>query len=156
MEKIAEFWKGFLASDPATGDKTQSPCEAWSFGDTAEMADNLGRLVLAGVKTATCSLLWEYEYDKENIPAAGERSIITDGKGHPLCVIETVEVEIKPYCEVDDIFAWSEGEGDRSLRHWREAHWRFFTKVCRRIGREVDENMPLVCERFQMIYRPQL
>ncbi len=150
---MTEFWKNFRESDLDTALNTETPYAAWSFGDSTRMADKLGQLVLAGVKTATCSLLWEHAFDGEKIPVAGERSIITNGEGLPLCVIETVAVEIKPYCEIDETFAWAEGEGDRSLSYWREVHWRFFSKVCRRIGREIDETMPLVCERFRVIYR---
>ena len=152
MDKMTEFWNKFRASDPGPALNTETPYDAWSFGDSDEMAVKLGKLVLDGVKTATCSLLWEHTFDQEKIPAVGERSIITNGEGLPLCVIETIAVEIKPYCAIDEAFAWAEGEGDRSLSYWREAHWRFFSKVCARIGREIDEKMPLVCERFRMIY----
>jgi uncharacterized protein YhfF len=154
IEKIAEFWQGFVKSDPETARLTTQPYEVWSFGNTKEMADGLGHLVLEGTKTATCSLLWEYEIDDEKIPSAGDRSIISDAGGNPLCVIETVAVEIKPYCEVDADFAYAEGEGDRSLGYWRKAHWQFFSKICSQIGREVNKKMPLVCERFQVIYKP--
>lgn len=152
MDRMTKFWQKFRESNPGPALNIETPYDAWSFGDSSEMADKLGKLVLAGVKTATCSLLWEYAFDREIIPVVGERSIITNGEGLPLCMIETIAVEIKPYCAVDEAFAWAEGEGDRSLRFWREAHWRFFSKVCRRIGREIDETMPLVCERFRVIY----
>lgn len=118
------------------------------------MADELGALVAAGTKTATCSALWEYEAEGEPIPQVGQRSIILDGRGEPLCIIETVEVEIRPYNEVDPQFAYDEGEGDRSLTYWREAHWRFFSRTLPKIGREPTPTMPLVCERFLVIYSP--
>ncbi len=62
-------------------------------------------------------------------------------------------MEIKPYDQVDAAFAYEEGEGDRSLAYWREAHRRFFTRTLAVIGREFDETMPLVCERFRVLYR---
>ena len=126
--------------------------EAWSFGDSKDMADDLGNLVRSGIKTATCSLLWEYEFDGDALPEPGELSIILGGNGQPLCLIETTEIKIRPYDQVDPQFAYEEGEGDRSLAYWRNAHWRFFTRVCDRIGRDPDNAMPLVCERFRVIY----
>jgi hypothetical protein len=45
-------------------------------------------------------------------------------------------------------FAWEEGEGDRSLAHWRQAHRNFFGRQ-RFKDRNFDEGMPLVCERFR-------
>jgi uncharacterized protein YhfF len=43
-------------------------------------------------------------------------------------------------------FAYEEGEGDRSLRYWREAHRNYFG----RMGR-FSEDMMLMCERFRLV-----
>jgi hypothetical protein len=48
--------------------------------------------------------------------------------------------------QVSDGFAVLEGDGDKTLRYWREAHWRSFSRECQRIGREPDLHMPVVCE----------
>jgi hypothetical protein len=34
-----------------------------------------------------------------------------------------------------------------------EAHWRFFSRTLPNLGRELPTDMPLVCERFRVIYR---
>ena len=149
---IEAFWQDYLDTLPVDSLKPQTLPEAWYFGDSAKMAVELGELVQQGIKIATCSLLWEYEYDGDPIPRADELSIIIDYDWNPLCIIETTEVEIKPYNEVDAQFAYDEGEGDRSLQYWRDAHWRFFSRSCQRIGREISETMPLICERFRVIY----
>ncbi len=81
------------------------------------------------------------------------RALVLDGSDEPLCVIETMEVEVRPYNEVDTRFAYEEGEGDRSLEQWRETHWRFFTRSLAEIGKEPVPEMPLVWERFQIVYR---
>ncbi|CAA9414477.1 MAG: hypothetical protein AVDCRST_MAG22-2125 [uncultured Rubrobacteraceae bacterium] len=70
--------------------------------------------------------LWEFEAGGEPVARPGERSIILDGRGEPLCVVETTEVEVRRFDEVDEEFARDEGEGDLSLAYWREAHRRFF------------------------------
>ncbi|MCL4237564.1 MAG: ASCH domain-containing protein [Anaerolineae bacterium] len=130
------------------------PPAAWYFCDNQADADELGDLVRRGIKTATCSLLWLYEAENERVPEPGDRSIITDWEGRPLCIIETTEVTIRPYDKVDARFAYDEGEGDRSLAYWRTAHWRFFTRECADLGRTPAEDMPLVCERFRVVYLP--
>lgn len=121
--------------------------DGWSFGDTPEMADEIGELVVKGIKTATTSLLSEYEIEGEPLPKIGEQSFIKDSQGDPLCVIETTEVKVKTFGEVDEKYAFDEGEGDRSLGYWRKEHIRFFSKYC-----HVDENLKLVCERFKVIH----
>lgn len=150
MNANERAWAAFTAAHPACDGRDY---QAWGFGNTPEMADELGALVAAGTKTATCSLLWEHESDGDPVPKPGDLSLILDGAGQPLAVIETTEVTIRPYDQVDDAFAYEEGEGDRSLAYWRDAHWRFFTQVCRALGREPAADMPLVCERFRLLHR---
>lgn len=123
------------------------------FGDSPTMADELLEPVLSGLKTATCSALWEWEHEGGNIPEPGLLSVIVDGKDEPRCIIETVEVTLKNYNEVDADFARDEGEGDLSLKYWREAHKRFITRTLPSIGKEFREDMPLVCERFKVVWK---
>jgi uncharacterized protein YhfF len=110
-------------------------------------------LISAGTKTATCSALWEYEAKGESLPETGLKTIVLDGNGDPRCIVETTEVEVWPYDKVDARFACEEGEGDRSLEYWREAHWRFFSRTLPNIGKEPAADTPLVCERFRVVYK---
>jgi len=115
------------------------------------MADRLGDLVRRGVKTATATLVWSLEVGDEPYPAVGEYSIILDGNGLPMCIIQTTSLKVLPFDEVDDEHAYLEGEGDRSLGYWRKAHWSFFGEECRRIGKEPTAKMPVLCERFTLV-----
>jgi uncharacterized protein YhfF len=114
---------------------------SFAFGDSRTLADELVDLVPKGVKTATCST-----EDEPNTSKPGERWIVLDGQGEPRCVIESTEVTYRRYSEVDAAFAHDEGEGDRSLAYWREAHRRYFG----RLGR-FSEDMMLMCERFRLV-----
>jgi uncharacterized protein YhfF len=114
---------------------------SFAFGDSPALADELLELVLKGVKTATCST-----EDEPNTSTPGERWIVLDGRGNPKCVIETTEVSYRRYGDVAEAFAYEEGEGDRSLTYWREAHRRYFG----RLGR-FSEDMMLMCERFRLV-----
>jgi len=62
-------------------------------------------------------------------------------------------VTIRNYNEVDSDFTREEGEDDLSLNYWRAAHRNYFSRVLPKIGREFSEAMPLVCERFRVIYK---
>ena len=149
--ELEGFWQVYL-NTLAPGSTIPGSYQTWYFGSTQEMAAELGSLVRQGVKTATCSLLWEHELGGEPLPQLGDLSIITDWDGHPLCIIETVEVRIRAFKEVDEQFAFDEGEGDRSLDSWRADHWSYFTRICNSLGRKADESMPLVCERFRLVF----
>ena len=114
---------------------------SFAFGDGPALADELLELVLKGVKTATCST-----EDEPNTSTPGERWVVLDARGTPRCIIESTEVTYRHFSEVDADFARDEGEGDRSLAYWREAHRRYFE----RLGR-FSEDMMLMCERFRLV-----
>ena len=126
--------------------------QIWHFGDSAALARELADLVLHGAKRATAGLLWDAELDSNMMPVLGGHSLVTGHDGTPLLVIQTTRIDIRPYGEVDADFAAAEGEGDGSLAFWREAHWSYFSRRCAALGREPSVDMPVVLERFALIY----
>ena len=123
--------------------------EAWAFGDDP---DTLAELVRTGVKTATASAYPFYELEGEELPKAGEYSVILNTKDEAVCVIRTTKVYVTPYCEVTAEQAWKEGEGDRSLDYWRRVHEAFFRKELEAVGLIFTEDMGVVCEEFEVVY----
>lgn len=150
---IQNYWQEFLSTLPPDSPYHSKTYISEGWGDGPEMADELGALIAAGTKTATCSALWEWEAEGESPPETGAVTIVLDGSGSPLCIVETVEVTVRRYNEVTADFAREEGEGDLSLEYWREAHRQFFTRTLPKVGRGFSEDMPLVCERFRVIYK---
>ena len=147
---VQRFWEGFCASDPSVDSST--PFQTWYFGNSREMASELGRLVLAGRKTATASSLEMNRLQPENAPAPNGYSVVTDFDGDPLCVIRTTEIRHIPFDEVDAEFAADEGEGDLSLEYWRRVHWDYFTKEARERGFEFNGRSMICCERFRLLF----
>jgi len=123
------------------------------FGDSPELAEELAQLVRSQIKTATCSALWEWEAANEALPEPGAKMVVLDGKGQPCCIIEITEVTIQAFNQVDAQFAYDEGEDDRSLESWQREHWKYFSRVLPKIGKEPSQTMLLVCERFRVIYQ---
>ncbi len=152
-DRVEAYWRDYLNTLPADSPVRDERYVAEGWGDSPQLADELGTLIASGTKTAACSALWEYEAEGEPLPEVGVKTIVLDSDDDPLCIIETTEVEIRPFNEVDARFAFEEGEGDRSLEYWREAHWRFFSRTLPKVGKEPTTDMPLVCERFRVIYK---
>lgn len=86
------------------------------------------------------------------MPKVGDLSIVTDFEGSPKCVIETRNVTIVPFSEMTFDICKREGEDD-SLESWREGHIRFFTEEGKLVGFEFREDMPVVFEDFEVIYK---
>ena len=150
---IESYWQNFLSTLSSDSPYHTKPYSKGGYGDSPELMDELIQLVLIGKKTATCGSLWEREAEGEPIPKIGDVWVELDGNGNPVCITETIEVTIQKYNEVDAQFAHDEGEGDQSLNYWREAHKNYFSRVLAKIGQEFSEDMPLVCERFRVVYR---
>lgn len=97
--------------------------KAFKFGDSAELADRLAALVVAGVKTGTCSAAVHGPDAK-----IGERQVCLNSVGTAVCEIETVEMQTLPFEAVSPEMAALEGEGDLSYLYWREAHMAYFQR----------------------------
>ncbi|WP_078409029.1 ASCH domain-containing protein [Priestia abyssalis] len=146
MNQLAKrYWNEYWAGQ---GKEKPKSVSAWQFGDNP---DHLAKLVIDGIKTATCSALIHYELENEQIPSVGDYSIILNSKDLPVAIIKTLEVEIMPMNKVPEDFAIAEGEGDKTYRYWKDVHEEFFKAELSKIGREYTEDLMLVCERFELI-----
>jgi uncharacterized protein YhfF len=116
--------------------------ESFAFGDTSALQDGLLELVLIGKKTATC---WAASEGDKGV-AVGKRWIVKDSQERPSAILETVELTRRRFGEVDAAFAHDEGERDRSLDDWRQAHTAYFTR-----RGEFSPDMELYCERFRLV-----
>jgi uncharacterized protein YhfF len=145
---VEEWWESFRQASGVETDQYGT----FAFGDGAEMADELAGLVVHGPKRATAGLLADYERDGEPLPREGDYAVVVDGRGLPVAVIRTTQVEVKPLREVDAAFAWDEGEGDRSLAYWLDAHRNFFARRCERLGVAFSDDVLTVFERFELVW----
>ncbi|TBR43893.1 ASCH domain-containing protein [Marinomonas agarivorans] len=116
-------------------------------------ANLCAELVKRGEKRATCSLDYWYSHKSETRPTVGHLQVVTNWFGKPICIVEITKVLMQQYCNIDEDFAIEEGEGDKTLTWWRDAHWQFFSAECKELGITPTENMLLVLEHFQVVYK---
>ena len=119
--------------------------ETFVFGDSEALCEQLLALVRAGKKTATCAAVEEYKMANEAMPEPGWQGIALNWDGTPALVIETVEINIIKFCDVDEEFALAEGEND-SLEGWQRDHRAYFER-----NSGFSPEMLVVCERFRLI-----
>ena len=154
MERTAEtdaFWRRFRAAWPDAPAEYHRPIR-FGGGDAA-LADELAALVVDGPKRATTTLLRDFETGREPVfPAPGMFWLVVDGGYRPRCVIRTTAVEVREFDAVDAAFAWDEGEGDRSLAWWRDAHLRYFGRQAAAEGFAFDGRTKVVLERFAVVF----
>lgn len=141
-----QMWKEYLRLYPEMANEEY---DAWQFG---AVPDELARLTLTGIKTATASAFPLYALEGEPLPEVGEHSVILWENDQAACVIRTDLVYTVPFDQVSATQAWKEGEGDRSLDYWRKVHQEFFAQEMAAAGLQFTEDMNVVCEEFSVVY----
>ena len=141
-----EMWELFCK----TQNIEEENYEAWAFGGAP---DKLVDLVLKGIKTGTASAFALYELENEVLPQVGSYSVILDSSNRAKCIIQTTKVYVVSFNEVSESHAYKEGEGDRSLAYWRKVHQEFFSECLNEVRLVFDENMKVVCEEFDLVYK---
>jgi len=126
--------------------------DAWGFGDSPKLIDQLLTLVLEGRKVASCNLLRETELEGWPETEVGAYNIILDGGGHPRAVIRTTSVQVCAFRDVTAEHAYREGEDDRTLKSFRREHIKYFTRVGERLGFHFHEDMEVEMEDFELVY----
>jgi uncharacterized protein YhfF len=125
------------------------------FASPGPLRDRLLGAIESRVKTATSSLLREYEMSAESLPRAGLRSVVVDSAGRGRFVIETTTVELVPLGEVTLAHAIAEGEGYVSVAEWRDGHVRFWNSdpVRAEIGPDhvIDDQSVVVLETVRIV-----
>ncbi len=117
----------------------------FTFGDSAALSGRLLALVRSGAKTATCDALRNALLAGEDMPRLGGYDVVLDWSGVPALVVQTTEVTVLRFCDVEADFALAEGEND-SLQGWRDDHRAYFER-----NGGWSPEMELVCERFKLI-----
>ena len=111
------------------------------LGNSPELANRLAALVIAGVKTATCSPASEVLET-----CVGEQQVVLYGGGVPVAVIETLTLVVLPLAEVTTALAALEGEGDLSHSYWLNTHTDYFTREG-----SYAPAMPVIFETFRLV-----
>ncbi|OED92309.1 ASCH domain-containing protein [Vibrio breoganii] len=151
-EKSQSYLNDYLESLPSDIAKKYTTFSADYFCADEYNANLCAQLILRGEKRASCSMEYWYSHEGEAMPAVGHLQVVTDWLGEPICIIEITSVDTCKYCDVSAEFAALEGEGDKSLQWWREAHWKFFSLECQELGITPTQEMLLVLERFEVVY----
>lgn len=158
-ESIRKFWEKSKAEAKIESDSyhacTLSDPEA--LDPDVESLDLSGqpRLIGARQKRGTAHLLMDFE--KSNVPRreVGDYWIILNDDLSPMYLVRLTEVTVTPFNRVPETWAAVEGEGDSSLEWWRDAHWEYYTRQCRKWGVPWRDDYPIVCETWEVISDPK-
>ncbi|MCS6947701.1 MAG: ASCH domain-containing protein [Steroidobacteraceae bacterium] len=123
-----------------------------TFGRSAEMANILVPLIASGQKTGTFALAAEFESDPQAAPQVGDLYVVTWFDGTPALLYRITEIETVPFNAINERHVQVEGPNARDVAIWRSIHWPYFGSWLRERGREPSEDMPVIFQRFELLY----
>lgn len=150
---VYEMWNNYTESYPEY--KNKEIPESWYFHNNKENANRLAELTLSGKKKATTSGLYSwYEEANADLPKIGTKHIITDFDGKALAIIEIKKVDTIAFNQMSkDDAEMDMGTKIEPLKKWKKAHWDFFASVMEERGEKPTEEMLIVFERFETIWK---
>ena len=150
------FWREACA---ITGIDLATPHHAGTFGEPTSpekvaLIDSLSGLARDGDKRGTTHTQHHFKQENVRMREPGDCWVVTTVAGDPVCVVRITNVDIMPFDQVGEAFAVSEGEGDLSYEYWYKAHLNYFKAQYRNWGQAWRDNPTVVCESFELVYRP--
>lgn len=147
---VEAFWKEMRASKGIDA----IDFHASTFADPAlsQNVDKIGNLAVSGAKRATAHLALDFEMNGVRRRAVGDYWVVLNSAEMPICLVRITKVEVTPFNQVGVETAIAEGEGDLSLEYWADVHRRYFVKQCERWEVAWREDLPTVCEYFDVIW----
>lgn len=146
-----EFWNGYLKK---TGQKVENAVYNGElcFEDSSWAGQSQLSLVLAGKKTAIFTPFPSFDINRESVPCGGEVYIVEDTAEEPCAVIRVKDVKLIPFNQIDWDLARQDGENE-NLEDWQDKEREFFEDEADICGFDFTEDMPVVCEIFELVYK---
>jgi len=145
-----EFWDAACRALP---DETAGRSyRTRSFGTDEAISKVILGLILAGQKTGTFAVDWEYDARQEPRPARGDLYIVIDHAGAPRALVRITATERVAFSDIGERHVQCEGPALRSIEPWRKLHWDYWSRTLRKIGREPAEDMPVLYQAFELLY----
>lgn len=123
-----------------------------TFGGGPAMCNIIVPLIMLGQKTGTFALASEFDADPAAAPRSGDHYVVTWFEGPPALLYRITHTEVVPFEGINHDHVQVEGPNARSVDVWREIHWDYWGKTLRAAGREPSRTMPVLFQRFEMLY----
>lgn len=144
------IYQDFLKKHP---EYAENDISVESYSDDKELSKEICELILSNEKQATSSLLyWSQNYDVD-IAKVNDLEMVIDASGKFYCIVLKTAVKIVAYKDITAEHAFLEGEGDKTLEYYKEAHSHYFYNDLINEDIEFNEDMLVVCEYFKVIYQ---
>ncbi len=123
-------------------------CIGWNL----ETSTTISALVVAGDKTGTFSVPWLWESHPDTKPEIGEYVVLSNFDGEPQALLQVMALELLTFKKIDATHTALDGPSMRDLDVWRGIHTEYWNSLLAPLGRQIEDDMPVVAERFACVY----
>ncbi len=148
----ADYWNAYVSMLPENK-RPNIPRITAGHAGTPAITDRLLDLYFQGRKTAGSSVLEDFVSCGDPIPKVGDYWIFLDSSTNPRCILRTERISLNKFFEVPVEVALAEGEGDLSLKYWREVHAELYETQLKQWGVSNLAEATVITEYFSMVYR---
>lgn len=146
---IQTYWKEFLAK--ANRETDEKCAGVICFGMDAQTCALANEKILSGEMRCRIYPADGYKKAMSGEARIGELSIVTDWKGAPCAIIETIGVRALPVSELSDEICACEGIFT-DLKTWKEKQMPFLKTEVEELGNAFDDATLLTIEEFRIVY----
>lgn len=151
-KSVSEMWNDYIRSNPKLKGR-EIPESEFFHNNNKEDANRLAKLTLDGKKKAYSGLHSLYKLYNIDLPQVGTQQIITDFDGNAQVIIENKSIDTIPFNKISKDYAELDmGTDIEPLKKWKKAHWDFFERFLEESGKKPNEEMLIVCVRFEKIW----
>jgi uncharacterized protein YhfF len=121
------------------------------IGNAPAICESLLQLIAAGQKTGGFSRPEELEAAGLT-PHPGDYVILTDYDDRPRCLVQMQECRLLSFRDVGPEHTACESPAARDVDVWRGIHTRYWTPVLAAEGRVFTDDLPVLFQRFRLLY----
>lgn len=108
-------------------------------------------LIVQKDKTGTFTLPWLLTEGGQPLPRVGDSVVLVDFKGQPRLLVQLTHIEEVSFGALDLRHTAVDGSPVRPLSIWKPLHTRYWNPMLAPFGLQVEEQMPVLVERFTLL-----
>ena len=146
LEAFLEECQAVLPEGSA--DRVRTRCIGWNDETSQAICEH----VIAGDKTGTFSVPWLHADHPNTKPDIGNFIVLLTYDGTPRALLQTMALEFVTFKDIDTSHTGLDGPSVRDLEVWRGIHTKYWNDLLAPLGRAVEDDMPVIVERFVCRY----
>ena len=150
VHALDAFWRAVVIARPDL--KLPASYEVRWLGIDAATTETIFEFIQAGTKVGTFRLPWQLEAKGQARAKVGDPIVLIAWDGTPRMAVRLTATEEITFGGITAAHTGIDGPPVQDPKVWIPLHRDVWNKALEPIGRAVTDSMPLIVERFELIY----